>query len=242
VIATLVSGAILTACPTPPDPPPDADADVDADVDADADGDADADDGGTGLGRILVTLQSEGELEDTEVLLTLRVTVSEIVLHNDRGGDLEPSRSDIGERDLLAGEPPLLFDDAPPATYGSVTLDLAPGSGLALFMESSDETVEYRVEMDVERSFEVRCEFAALLAPGGELRFALLLEVEDLQHALVEAGLTPVEGVVTVRPGTTGWNELAAALDEAWELSCASDDDEGGEAGADAEPESPGED
>ncbi|UJR84977.1 hypothetical protein [Sandaracinus amylolyticus] len=210
--AVFVACAItLCGCPPPAPPNPDAEPPPDAMI----------------LGRVVVELGGAAEtLEDDVVLERLRLGVGEVRAHNDRGGALDPSRSDVGVVDVTSAWARVELEGAVPATYSHVSVTLAGGPALEL--RFVDEGVTYEVITAGPIAADVRCDLPIALPPAGLLALRASLDLGEIHAALREGTLpAPVDGVVRVdatsAPAVIA--DVEARVREHWQIDCGDDDD-----------------
>ena len=225
----LVAALLLAGCS---DPRPTVDAGPDADTDTDTPNDADTpppdgdSDSGPGLGQIILELTADDSVDNDDMVEAVTLSISEVRLRNDRGGELEPVLEDLDEVELSADGTALVSDDASPATYGSVSLVLAPLDGapalrLALFDEHEESRIVVTVDTLTTPRIDVRCESPMLLEPFEQRQMSLELDVGELFDPLASE-LPEGEDDLQIDRLThpTLIAALEAALPEAWELSC----------------------
>jgi len=183
------------------------------------------DDAGVGARATLVIEVHGGTepLDDGLSLESASVSIMDLRARNDRGGDFEPMISNPAPVDLAVGASYELVDVAP-ATYGRVTVGLAPnGAAPTLAMRVSDASRTIEVRLSGTLDAEAQCSMPVALEPGGTAHLRIAVELRDVAHELADMPLpAPVGGVIHVDEASAPdvATALLARLAEAFELRC----------------------
>jgi hypothetical protein len=158
------------------------------------------DDGRVGSGRAVIVLSADAEsLEDDVELLMIDLGVSEVRARNDRGGDLEPSRVEVGRLALSSG-PVRIELDAVPATYGAARVQLDEGAwGHAVELRVREGDTTWHLLADEPVVIDARCAVPVQLDPDGTVEIAASIDLGEVHQHLRESGLPrPADGTIVV--------------------------------------------
>lgn len=194
-------------------PPPGSDA-----------GTSDGDGGGGAHGALAVDVVGElGPLEGGQMFESASLTIMELRVRNDRGGDFEPMITSPATIDLASGASFEILDAAP-ATYARVTIRIAPsGMTPAFAMRIAEASRTFDVRLETPLDVETSCAAPVVLGPRGSARLQITVRIHELAQQLDESTVPePVDGVVHVDEDTApeAASALLGKLAEAFELAC----------------------
>ena len=177
-----------------------------------------------------VTVGYEDESGSGWVLETANLGVGTITLHNDRGGTFDPELLDVGPVSIQP-ESEVVFDEAIPATYGRVTLDLEPGTwGYSFSFQLRLVDDVYIVRSSEPLSFEARCDVPITSTSSSVLDIGLVLPIDELIALMDDASLPSTMGTPMVLDDSTApslIDSVAAWLVDAWSADCALEESSG---------------